>query len=77
MEFRDGKDGQMDDSEEKITSRGCRPCSAVTFFSFSSYLVDVQGLHGVFDQLNVDLSLLWLQLLVRNKLSLCKRKEST
>lgn len=34
------------------------------------YLIDVQGLHGVFYKLNVDLCLLWLKLLVRNKLSL-------
>lgn len=37
------------------------------------YLVDVQGLHGVFYQLDVDLGLLWLKLLVRNELSLCKK----
>lgn len=37
------------------------------------YLVDVQGLHGVFYQLNVDLCFLWLKLLVRNELSLWKK----
>lgn len=36
----------------------------------SHYLVDVQGLHGIFDQFNVDLCLFWLELLVRNELSL-------
>lgn len=34
------------------------------------YLVDVQGLHGIFYKLNVDLCLLWLKLLIRNELSL-------
>lgn len=34
------------------------------------YLIDVQGLHSIFDKLYVDLCLLWLKLLVRNKLSL-------
>lgn len=41
---------------------------------FWSYLVNVQGLHGIFDQLDVDLCLLWLKLLVRNELSLCREK---
>lgn len=33
------------------------------------YLIDVQSLHCIFDQLYVDLRLFWLELLVRNKLS--------
>lgn len=40
------------------------------------YLVDVQGLHGVFNQLNVDLCLLWLKLLVRNELSFWNAKKN-
>lgn len=72
----------MERMDKWMTQRRRSPAEAVapavqSLFSYSSYLVDVQGLHGVFDQLNVDLSLLWLQLLVGNKLSLCKRKEST
>lgn len=34
------------------------------------YLIDVQGLHGILNQLNVDLCLLWLKLLVGDKLCL-------
>lgn len=41
------------------------------------YLVDVQGLHGVFYQLNVDLCLFWLKLLVRNELGLWKKVKKT
>lgn len=42
------------------------------YFSLQTliYLIDVQSLHGIFNQLNVDLRLLWLKLLVWDKLSL-------
>lgn len=39
----------------------------------SSYLVNIQSLHGIFDKLDVDLSLFWLKLLVRNKLGFCNK----
>lgn len=42
-----------------------------------TYLVDVQGLHGVFDQFDVDLGLLGLQLLVGDELGLCRTEEET
>lgn len=48
------------------------------YFSLRIYLIDVQGLHGIFNQLNVDLCLFWLKLLVGDKLSLwIKKKKKT
>lgn len=39
-----------------------------TIIRVQSYLVNIQSLHGIFDQLDVDLSLFGLKLLVGNEL---------
>lgn len=57
--------------KNKAAFRAVQPIALILRSALLRYLIDVQSLHGVLDQLNVDLCFLRLELLVWYELSLC------